>query len=186
MEKKELIEKLLDTHTPVFKCPVKDCCIESITPLEFQEHLELDHDHKELLNLFDWDIKDGKIVIENEPLIDSRTIGNKPLEHLVCIDDEGKEKKYIASYLVKHFLDCCMLPNVSNTKIYNVMSNYSHIATVDCWTYDKKDRIWSYIVVHGSKLTRSIENEIDVILENTEDDRLDVAKEIAMNKYDRY
>lgn len=186
----EIIERVMDMQFPVFHCPVKRCNIESFTLLELKEHLRLDHQAKELLNLFDWDVKDGEIVIKNgltanHPYIDAKIPQKRSIDKLICVDDTDKKKKEIATYLVKNFLDCYLLPNVSKTKIYNVMANYSHVATVDCWTYDKKDLIWSYVVIHDGGKIGSIEREIYAVLENR-DDRIEIAKEIALKRYDEY
>lgn len=185
MTKEKLAQDILDMNSPVFLCPLDRCDVESLSPLEFLEHLKLDHTHKELSMYIERE-RGTEILRPDRPLISPELREKRSLDRLVCLDDTGKTNREIASYLAKHFLNGKMMPNIHQTKIYNVMANYSHIATVDCWDFENKDVLWSYIVIHHREIYTSEENKIDLILDNDGDDRMEVALEIAVEKYGEF
>jgi len=185
MEKEEIAELILDMQTPSFKCPIKDCKIDVVDPNDFLEHLNLDHPFEELLDIFDWDIVEGKVVIKNEKT-NNHKIGEENLDKFMRVDDTEKERREIATHLVEYFLDCKMIPNEKRTRYYNVMSYSENIATVDCWDLKEDELLWGFIVIHdggkSTKAKRKVNWLIDNKMEKGRKDRLEIAKEIVRNK----
>jgi len=186
MEKEDVAEIILDMNPPTFKCPIERCKIEAFDPTDFLEHLKLDHSFEELLDLFEWDIVNGKIEINNNDISvqNVERKNERNLDEIMRIDDSSKDKRQIVFHLTSYFLDCKMIPNVNKTRYYNVMSHSKHIATIDCWDIDGKNLIWSYIAIHDGD---RVERKIDCLLENKKEkckkDWLEIAKEIANSKY---
>lgn len=191
MDKLKVVNEVLDREAPQFICPVEKCNETYYSIDDFENHLELDHTIKELLDMFEWDIEDEEIVIEEEQgskqELHSKLKELKNLDELMCVDDSNKERRKIAQHLTKYFLGSKMIPNVEETRYYNIMSYSKHIATVDCWDLKEDKLLWGFIVLHDGGKASKIEGKIDCMIDNKmeekKEDRLEIAEEIAKRKY---
>jgi len=191
MDKLKVVNEVLDREAPQFICPVEKCNETFYSVHDFENHLELDHTTKELLDMFKWDIEDEEIVIEEEHTpkqkLGSKLKELKNLDELMCVDDSNKDRREIAQHLTKYLLGSKMIPNVGETRYYNIMSHSKHIATVDCWDLKEDKLLWGFIVLHDGGKASKIEREIDWVIDNKMEegkrDRLEIAEEIAKRKY---
>lgn len=187
MDKEDIANLILDMQAPTYNCPIENCGTKLVDPTDFLEHLNLDHSFEELLGIFDWNIVDGKIVIKNKQPNSEKKIEEKSLDEIMRLDDSNIGRRELASHLTKYFLDCKMIPNIEETRYYNVMSYSIHIATVDCWDLERDELLWGFIVLHDTNRSSTIERHVDWMIdnktENGRENRLEIAKEIAENKY---
>jgi len=68
MDKKDVAEKVLNYQTPVFICRVNDCKEKFKYRGDYMMHLAEEHSVKEMLEGFDWEIKNDKIVLKEKNL----------------------------------------------------------------------------------------------------------------------